>query len=489
MRAEVEEPLHLKREMGRPLLFEHQSQPNPATSRNALLAVGLWLFLWLGYNSGPEMLMDPRFPTGTADLIQGVRAFFPMLAAWCALLVIFLRANRLFSWIIGPLGLLALYAVAGLASSATLSRDTLYSLYFGGNYFAIILVLLAIVLVDDPLSDLAKVLKFTWGVGIVLTLGLLGAIPLLGTATVIPEQGDPISLRAYGKVSDVLGMPGTRNTGFARYAAISALVALPALLRKGDLAMRVVWGAIFAASMYALIIANGRTETLAFVGGAVMIMAVERGKRTANVLIAIAGAILLGLRGFYSAFYMYITRTGQMDFTFTGRVSTWEDGWHAIESSPWVGLGFQADRIYVGSHMHNALLHAFIQAGILGGCAILAALLITWYYLLKYFIFSPPADRSLVPREIPAVFLFVTISSVMESTFAYFSAAWLLSAPIVAYVMALHMRLRKDRAKVAWEKLLRWRLAQRGIHTVATGRGLQVVVPPVAEGTKLGKPC
>ena len=40
----------------------------------------------------------------------------------------------------------------------------------------------------------------------------------------------------------ILGMASTRNTGFARYAAISALVALPGLMRKGSLAVRIIWG-------------------------------------------------------------------------------------------------------------------------------------------------------------------------------------------------------------------------------------------------------
>lgn len=485
MGSQLAEPLHLRRGIARPYLFDQQTKPHLAVSRNALVGVGLWLLLWSGYNTDYGYFMDPHFPADTLDLIHGVRAFFPMLAGWCAILLIFVRSNRLFAWIIGPLGLLSLYAVAGLVSSATLSPEPLNALYYGANYLSIILVLLAVVLVDDPLPDLRKVLKFTWFVGTILTLSLLGAIPFLGPMAITPEDTGPIRVRAFTEPGTIMGMSGTRNTGFARYAAISALVALPALLRKGNLAIRMIWGAVFAASLYALIIANGRTETLAFVAGIIVIMIAERGKRTANLLIGIAAAILLGLRGFYSAFYLYITRTGHLDLTMTGRVTTWDEAWHVIESSPWVGLGFQADRFTVGQHMHNAFLHVFIQSGLLGGGAILIGLAITWYYLLKYFIISPPSDRSLVPREIPAVFLFVTISSMMESTFAYFSAAWLLSAPIVAYVMALHLHLKRVRAKAAWEKLLRWRLAQNGIHTVATGKGLQVVLPPVAQGTKL----
>jgi hypothetical protein len=81
--------------------------------------------------------------------------------------------------------------------------------------------------------------------------------------------------------------------------------------------------------------------------------------------------------------------------------------------------------------------------------------------MIKYFFLHQPADRSLIPPEIPAVFLFVTISSFTESTFAYFSAAWLLSAPIVAYVMALHQHMRRISVRAAQERAWQVRLARR----------------------------
>jgi O-antigen ligase len=384
-----------------------------------------------------------------------------MLAGWIALLIIFTRLNRLYSWIIDPLGLMLLYAVTGLISAALFLTDPAEGLYFGANYLAIVLVLLAIVLVADPLPDLRKVLMLTWIIGTIFTLSMLGAIPFLGRAG-ISEVSGPVGVRAYGGAhGEIMGMASTRNTGFARYAAISALVALPGLLRKGKLSVRATWGTIFAASMYALVLANGRTETMAFVAALVLVLVAEKTKRTANILIGIGAAIILGVRGFYSAFFLYITRTGHIDTTMSGRTATWEEGWRILWNSPWAGLGFQADRYFLGTHMHNAYLHVLFQSGFIGGGAILIALLITWYYVIKYFYFRQPADKTLIPPEIPAVLMFVTISSLTESTFAYFSAAWLLSAPIVPYVMALRRHQQRTAHQAALERDLRLRLARR----------------------------
>lgn len=466
MGIEVAKPLRLRRVTGRAIPLDKPVKPRQKVSVNALLGMGLWFLLWGGYNTDIGRVIDPGFPVDTMDFIHGVRAFFPMLAGWIALLLIIARPNRLLSWMAGPLGLMLLYAVTGLASSATLSPDPTFALYYGANYLAIVLVLLAIVQVNDPLPDLRHVLTLTWIIGTILTLSLLGAIPLLGGAVIIPTEGSIQNERAYGgSVGTVMGMVSTRNTGFARYAAMSALVAFPGFMRKGKLRYRIIWGILFLASMYALIIANGRTEIAAFAVSMIVILGTEKAKRTINFLIGAAAAILLGLRGFYSAFFKYFTRTGHIDrtvITMSGRVQTWVEAWHILWNSPWVGLGFQADRFFLGGmHMHDAFLHVVFQSGFLGGGAILIGLAIVWYYMIKYFFLRQPPDKSLIPPEIPAIFLFVMISSFAESTFAYFSAAWLLSAPIVAYVMALHRHMRRIAVRSAQERALRGRLARR----------------------------
>jgi len=482
MGVEAAVPLQLKRGAGRPVPLDQFAKPRRRVSANAVLGMGLWGLLWLGYNTDLGHVMEPNFPTNTMDLIHGVRAFFPMLAGWFACLMILARSNRLFPWIIGPLGLILLYAVTGLVSSATLSIDPTDALYYGANYLAIVLVLLAIVLVEDPLPDLRRMLGLTWIVGTILTFGLLGSIPFLGSQVVGVTEANPAGMVAYTRVVGIMGMTGTRNTGFARYAAISGLVALRGFMRKGNSATRIIWGIVFSASMYALIIANGRTEILAFVASLAVLLGAERAKRFAYFLVGTGAAILLGLRGFYSGFYFYLLRGRPIDLTMTGRTKIWAEGWHLLWKSPWMGFGFQADRYYLsGWHLHNAFLHVLLQSGFLGGGAILIGLAIVWYYLIKYFILHQPSDKSLIPPEIPAVFLFVTISSIMESTFAFFSAAWLLSAPIVAYVMALHRHLRRARAKAAWEKLLRSRLPKHSLQAAGSREGIEVV-PPLAAG-------
>jgi O-antigen ligase len=161
----------------------------------------------------------------------------------------------------------------------------------------------------------------------------------------------------------------------------------------------------------------------------------------------------------------------------SGRTVAWEEGWTYLAGSPWVGLGFQSDRYFLHTHMHNAFLHVLFQAGFLGGGGILIGYAIVSYYVIKYFFLTKPADKSLIPPEIPAIFLFVTISSITESTFAYFSATWLMGAPIVAYVMALHQHMRAISAKATQERTLRLQLARRAFRAGRSSGG--TAAPPL----------
>ena len=123
--------------------------------------------------------------------------------------------------------------------------------------------------------------------------------PFWVSQVIIPTEGSPVHMRAYGSTGTIMGMASSRNTGFARYAAISALVALPGLMRKGNQrVVRAVWGALFVISVYALIIANGRTEIVAFLASLAIILAEEKAKRFVYFLVGSAPLLFWVCGGF-----------------------------------------------------------------------------------------------------------------------------------------------------------------------------------------------
>ncbi len=372
--------------------------------------LGLWGLLWGGYNTGLSYLQSPLYPSDFTYFVHGTRALFPMAAGWISLLILVTRANQVMRWIMGPLGLILLYACLGLASSITISDLPSEAIYWGVNYLSIVLVMLAILSLEYDLPDLSKLLIFNWIIAIILTFGMLGAVPFLGRPSSDGSDSDAYTEMAvrttYSGGGTIMGMASSRNTGFARYAAISALAAL-ARFRTGSRTHRIIWGVVFLISTYALILSNGRTEVFSFIVGALLVMYADKSKRVIYTLAGVAFAILLGFKGFYSAFYLYFTRTGHFDFTMTGRTLVWQEGLHLLDQSPWVGLGFQADRIYLRlQHMHNAFLSAMIQSGVIGAAAIFMGLAITGYLIAKYFFLRPLRNKALYPCGNPRDFSF-----------------------------------------------------------------------------------
>ena len=450
----------------------------PAHRVNSLIALGLWGLLWFGYNTSNAYVRGAGFPLNTTELIHGVRAFFPMLAGWIAFLVVLSRANHSMRWIMGPIGLLFLYALVGLVSSLILSIDPIDASYWGGNYLALVMVMLAIVSLDHALPDLSKLLVFNWIVSSVLTFALLGDLPFLGAAAASSGgesdvYSESVVRHSYNGSATIMGMAGARNTGFGRYAAIAALAGL-AKLRTGSRMHRIIWAVVFVVGTYALILSNGRTEVFSFIVAAFVVLYADKSKRVVYFIAGIGVAILLGFKGFYHRFFDYFTRTGHLDTTMTGRTETWQQGLQIIRESPWVGLGFQADRIYLNlQHMHNAFLSAIVQSGVVGGGALFLALIIIGFLIAKYFFIRPLRNKDLIPAEIPGIFLFVVVSSIAESTFAYFSAAWLLSAPIVIYVLVLDQQVRQAGAAAAIEKTKKmmsdWRESRKEVTATAEG--------------------
>jgi O-antigen ligase len=406
-------------------------------SPSMVVSVILWLMLWGGYNTGIGLVLAPGFPASKLELIHGVRAFLPIVAAWLAFLLVIPKGGFKARAFAGPLGLLALFTVMGLLSSGLLSRDPLPALYWAAMYGSVLVVVMAIASDADAVTCLTGVLTMNWVIAIAILAGLLAAIPSFGGKALMPTWGSPFGVMAYnGDVAahgQILGMASTRSTGLGRYAAVAGLVALARLWQKGKWRTP-VWLSVLAVSLGALVLAQARTEILGFLAGGILILALRKRRR---VVLLGGGALvflLLGLVGFFNDLWTFGTRGQGFDPTLTGRTTAWQEGLSAIEHSPWVGLGFQADRYYLnGQHVHDAVLHALMQAGVLGAIPYVAAYALAWFLVICLYK-SPLSSR--LPDELPGILAFFTVMSITEST-AYYSANWLFIAPVLAFVQVV----------------------------------------------------
>ncbi len=130
-------------------------------------------------------------------------------------------------------------------------------------------------------------------------------------------------------------------------------------------------------------------------------------------------------------------------FSFTGRAPVWVDAWDLLKHSPFIGYGFHADRIILNKHMHNALMQALIQTGIVGTAAFVAAMLYGWVLVFRLLrnMERLPYPHKHVFIQTAAVLAFLSMRSFPESTGAFFGVDWLILAPILFYLHVIHRSL------------------------------------------------
>jgi tetratricopeptide (TPR) repeat protein len=129
---------------------------------------------------------------------------------------------------------------------------------------------------------------------------------------------------------------------------------------------------------------------------------------------------------------------------FTGRTAVWAEGLKLFRDSPFLGFGFHADRLILGTHMHNAFLHSLLQTGIMGAIPFMGALIFGWVLLFRTarkLAQFPLSHKHLVIQS-GGILAFLTMRSFPESTGAFFGIDWLILAPILLYLHLVNSSLR-----------------------------------------------
>jgi hypothetical protein len=130
-------------------------------------------------------------------------------------------------------------------------------------------------------------------------------------------------------------------------------------------------------------------------------------------------------------------------FTFSGRRAVWADGWRLFTDSPVLGYGFQADRLLLGTHMHNSVMQTLLQTGVLGTIPFILAIGLAWISILQIFLKLKTltlSDKHLV-IQCAGILAFFTMRSFPESTGAFFGVDWLMIAVILFYLQAVHFKI------------------------------------------------
>ncbi len=419
-----------------------------STLRSVVPCVALWLILWASLNSPFSTFNLPsNLPTSFLGTIHFVRAFLPFIAAYVAIIIMLSRRSFPFWALRGPLGLIAFYCVVGGTSSAWLSSDPRLAMYWAGSYFSVLVVICLILASPSPLVELSRIISLNWIIvasltGLFLVLGLVasGSSDLmanphgaLGGQQAMP--GISFSSRFYGAIPSEVGMASIGPNGLGRLAALVAFMSFLLIVHKKR-PWKFLGLVLLAVSLVVLLSTQSRTAILGLLVAGSVFFWLWRVPKLVVAIGAFLGLLLLWLVGFYQALWAYLSRGRSIEelLSLTGRVSTWEKGWQLFTDSPLLGFGYHADRIYLGEHMHNALLHAMVQSGLVGTIAFVSAFFVVWFLIWRCFRVSRSSGVPSIPVEIPALVAFFTFRATTESTLAFYGIDMLLLAPMFAYV-------------------------------------------------------
>jgi hypothetical protein len=424
-----------------------------------------WAMLVLSLQAGN--VKDIFRPGSPGVFIQGLRAILPFLAGVSAAVLILAKLSRHRQGglsLFGPLGLTAAYGLVGVAS-ALLSPKGSLALYWAAAYLSVPLVLWAIIWGNDVLESAWRIAYLNWVI-IILAVAVLfvAALLYLNLGALMLSPNDWFSCRLYSSYRGDSWLDLTsgalRPTGVGRYAAIAAVVALGGLWQGR---WRYLWGVVLVAAGVLLLSSGARTSFIGVAAAAPLVILLQGGKRAA--LVGLVGlALLVPLvwgTGIHRDFLENCLRVSNTpvsspgpvalgtppaepsrtwSFNSSGRTALWGAGWDLIKQSPFLGWGFHADRLLLGTHMHNALLHALIQTGLIGTVPFVSALVWAWVLQIKALrnrAQLPVVHRHLV-IQVAGVLAFLSLRAIAESTGAFFGVDWLLLAPLLLYLQVVN---------------------------------------------------
>ena len=447
------------------------------------LPLALWTLLWLSLFN-----LDAPFkffnPGNIKAIFAQSREVFPMATAGLAAAIILFKASRQpvhGSLLKGPLGLAAVYGVVGLFSSL-LSPDGSGALFWALAYLSVPLVIWALAWESDAQSQISLLINYNWLLVVVAitTLFIIALLQLdLGDLILSPSSWSRCNLYSNYHGNSWVNLTGgaLRPTGVGRYAAVASLIALTMLWRGHH---RPFWGVIFFMAMVLLLTSGARTSYLGFAGGAILVSFLL-GNRKAALAGVIAAAVILpvlwgtGSLGTFTSKCLLRTWANQgvpiggqtepgntnnsnsaslpqeLDmpddgiipegfFQFTGRTGVWKEGVELVGESPFLGWGFQADRLIIGAHMHNAYINALLQTGFIGGLSFFAAILLGWYLMVRVVLAFGriPASQQLIVAQAGGLLIFMSIRAFFESSGTFYGVDWLFLGPVLLYLQIVN---------------------------------------------------
>jgi O-antigen ligase len=387
-----------------------------------ILVAFLWLLVWGGMFTSITGIQTGVFLDSPKDFIQGVRSLFPLIALFLCFLWV-LKDRPRFPFRKNPLLYWYGYVSVGILASLFLSPEPLTAIYWAGIYLAPLVVVWFVMERDEPWSAMRILIYTNYAVFGLIAFSLLPEAFRVGWGNLPP----------FRQYTLMLGIGQITTNGAGRYAlTVLIVLAVRFLMSRGR--ARYLLIPFMVPFLFLLTQTQSRTALLGL-AVAVVLFVVMRGSDWRFLFVGPAVVAILYTSGFQWRSH------GSMDrlMNLTGREYTWEKGVTLIEQSPFLGWGFQADRIMMNSeHMHNSYLHAAIHTGAVGLVFFIAALASLWWMIFRMGLLRRAkhlsGERRILLFESVMIVGYLTSRSFFESTAAFYGVDLLLFIPAIAYI-------------------------------------------------------
>jgi O-antigen ligase len=397
----------------------------------AIPAGGLILVacMWLNLNTELPLAVEPR---SFDDWTIVIRAVLPMIVLPVAALAL-LDRRKLNLPTFSPSRLLMIYGV--LAAIATVvSPQPTASLYWSVTFLATIATAWTFATTRTPVASTRQILQVSWAVMFVVCV----IIVFMARGTVFGSASS-----GYGIGGDLNGM--SRSSGVARWAAAPGLVCALKAFHTRRPARIAFYLAAAGGAFFVVYRMQSRGAVFGLVAALLFaLLTSSRLRRYALPYTLLALVVLTALEtpAVLSARVTDYLHRGQTEEEFrsmTGRTGLYENGIATFWDAPILGRGQRADRLIIGTHVHNSYIQAFMNAGILGGIPYVASWIAGWalfFHLLKRRLLLLPEDRTAL-LEAGTVMMFFTVRSYPETTTASFAVDLLVMAAVYVYLETL----------------------------------------------------
>lgn len=408
-----------------------------ARFRWPVIGVALWLATWAGLNAPISPFVADGRP-----FVEVLRWFLPVfVATWSAVAFYARRRAPLSAFpFTSPVGMLFAYGLVGLLATWAWSPDPLIGSYWAIAFLAVPMALAAVCGLFGDAASTRLMMWLQWAIAFAFSGLYLGRLFIDHDLAGLIARGE--IHRVFGSRNELIEGPlkATAN-GIARFASIVAILCASRLVMVGR-RRRFVWLAALLPSVLLLVYTISRTAIVGLALAVAVLVLLHRGRRAA-VSVVSAGILVVLAMGFFGGLFDYFARGQAADafLTFTGRSELWAQGVELWLSSPLFGWGFHADRLILDGHMHNAALHALVQAGIVGLAFFLAAWVWSVRSLIRSGLFTRFQQLETTQRiemiDAAALLTFFGLRSVFESSGAFFGVDLLFIAVVFHHVRAI----------------------------------------------------